>query len=63
MAETDQQGHEEFNFVHGSTEFGTNMTHVGIQVIIYTMFWDVTPCSDERFESIYVLPFSHIVQM
>jgi hypothetical protein len=34
-----------------STDFGTNMTGVGFQVIIYiTMFWDVTSSSDERFE-------------
>ena len=48
MAETDQQGHEVFNFVQVSSDFGTNMTSVGFQVIIYiTMFLDVTPCSDE----------------
>jgi hypothetical protein len=33
-----------------STDFGTNMTGVGFQVIIYiTMFWDVTSSSDECF--------------
>jgi len=34
-----------------SIDFGTNMTGVGSQVIIYiTMFWDGTSSSDERFE-------------
>lgn len=54
MAETDQQGHEVFNFVQVSSDFGTNMTSVGFQVIIYiTMFLVVTPCSDECFEGTY----------
>jgi hypothetical protein len=62
MAETDQQRHEEFNFVQVATDFGTNMTGAGVQGIIYiTMFWDVTSNGDERFEGTYCS--SHTLRM
>jgi len=50
MAATDHKRHEAFNFVQASTDFGTNMTGVGFQVIIDITFWDVTSSHDERFK-------------